>query len=116
MEEADALCSRIGIMAGGSLRAIGSQLYLKARFGDGFKVTVNCMDESDRRLARVHAFINSLSDGALFVSRFGPHLTYTVPMAGGDVAEIFNKMESSKRGLGVVEWGVVSTQAIRRSL
>lgn len=35
MEEADALCTRIGIMAGGGLRCVGSQLYLKGRFGDG---------------------------------------------------------------------------------
>ena len=109
MEEADALCSRIGIMAGGSLRAIGSQNYLKSRFGDGFKVTLNCVDESKRRLRRVNDFIMSLSSNAQFVSRFGAHLTYTVPMAGGDVALIFNRMERSKRELGVVEWGV--TQA-----
>ena len=47
MEEADVLCSPIGIMAGGTLRAIGTQLYLKSRFGDGFKVTLNCSDESE---------------------------------------------------------------------
>jgi ABC-type multidrug transport system ATPase subunit len=109
MEEADALCSRVGIMAGGSLRAVGSQMYLKSRFGDGFKVTLNCVDESTRRLRRVNDFIMSFSDKAQFVSRFGAHLTYTVPMAGGDVAGIFNRMETSKSELGVVEWGV--TQA-----
>jgi hypothetical protein len=36
MEEADALCDRIGIMAGGQLRCLGSQLHLKSKFGDGF--------------------------------------------------------------------------------
>ena len=124
MEEADALCSRIGIMAGGSLRAIGTQLYLKSRFGDGFKVTLNCVDESMERLRRVNDFVTSLSADAKFVSRFGAHLTYTVPIGGGDgkcsrslcvflrkpqrsgctVAAIFNRMESSKRELGILEW------------
>ena len=64
---------------------------------------------SRQRLKRVNDFIMSLSAKAQFVSRFGAHLTYTVPLAGGDVAQIFNKMEESKRDLGVVEWGV--TQA-----
>lgn len=32
MEEADALCSRIGIMAGGSLRCLGTQVHLKNRY------------------------------------------------------------------------------------
>ena len=30
MEEADALCDRIGIMCGGQLRCLGSDLYLKS--------------------------------------------------------------------------------------
>ena len=33
MEEADALCSKIGIVAGGQLRCLGSQLHLKNKFG-----------------------------------------------------------------------------------
>ena len=40
MEEADALCGRIGIMAYGSLRCLGPSLHLKRRFGDGFRVEV----------------------------------------------------------------------------
>ncbi len=109
MEEADALCSRIGIMAGGSLRAVGSQLELKSRFGDGFKVSLNCVDDSTERLTRVHELIISLSASAQFVSRFGPHLTFTVPLAGGDVATIFNRMEDKKRALGILEWGVTQS-------
>ena len=37
MEEADALCSRIAIMARGRMKCIGSPTHLKARFGSGFK-------------------------------------------------------------------------------
>ena len=56
------------------------------------------------RLRRVNDFVTSLSADAKFVSRFGAHLTYTVPMAGGAVSAIFNRMESSKRELGILEW------------
>lgn len=38
MEEAEALCSRIGIMVGGRLRCIGSNQHLKARFGGGYQL------------------------------------------------------------------------------
>lgn len=38
MEEAEALCSRIGIMVGGQLRCIGSNQHLKARFGRGYQL------------------------------------------------------------------------------
>lgn len=40
MEEADALCQRIGIMAYGTLRCLGPSLHLKRRFGDGFRIDV----------------------------------------------------------------------------
>jgi ATP-binding cassette, subfamily A (ABC1), member 3 len=40
MEEAEALCTRIGIMVNGSLRCLGSGQHLKQRFGDGYEVDV----------------------------------------------------------------------------
>jgi ABC-type multidrug transport system ATPase subunit len=38
MEECEALCPRLGIMAGGMLRCLGSAQHLKTRFGQGFQV------------------------------------------------------------------------------
>jgi len=38
MEEAEALCTRIGIMVGGRLRCLGSGQHLKSRFGLGFQL------------------------------------------------------------------------------
>ncbi|KAJ3112783.1 hypothetical protein HDU96_004162 [Phlyctochytrium bullatum] len=40
MEEADALCSRIGIVCDGNLRVLGSQIHLKKKFGNGLKLTM----------------------------------------------------------------------------
>lgn len=36
LEEADALATRIGVLADGGLKCIGTQLHLKNRFGDGY--------------------------------------------------------------------------------
>ena len=107
MEEADALCNRIGIMAGGCLRCLGTQVHLKNKYGDGFKITVNV--DGPSRIAGIEQLMSSLSDGAKRVLAFGLQLTYTVPLADGDVAQIFNVMEKSKKLLGITEWGV--TQA-----
>ena len=38
MEECEALCPRIGIMANGKLRCLGSAQHLKTRFGQGYQV------------------------------------------------------------------------------
>ena len=42
MEEAEALCSRIGVMVNGALVALGPAQHLKSVFGSGFSVTVRC--------------------------------------------------------------------------
>ncbi|KAJ3393680.1 translational elongation factor EF-1 alpha [Lobulomyces angularis] len=40
MEEADALCSRIGIVVNGKMKVIGNQVHLKNKFGDGLKLSM----------------------------------------------------------------------------
>lgn len=42
MEEADVLADRIAVMAEGSLKAIGTSLYLKNNFSDGYRVNIVC--------------------------------------------------------------------------
>jgi len=41
MEECEALCPRIGIMAGGRLKCLGSAQHLKSRFGKGYQVELS---------------------------------------------------------------------------
>jgi ABC-type multidrug transport system ATPase subunit len=72
MEEADTLCTRISIMKRGRMRATGTQLHLKNRFGSGYKLSINVPDtkvsvlslslEAGRQLMDFHLlFANSLS-------------------------------------------------------
>ena len=41
MEEADALCHRIGIITHGTLRTVGNQLRLKKDYGQGFRLSLS---------------------------------------------------------------------------
>merc|ERR1719446_104083 len=49
MEECEALCPRIGIMANGRLRCLGSAQHLKSKFGQGYQVEmkIKSVDEKD---------------------------------------------------------------------
>lgn len=38
LEEAEALCKRIGIMVGGRLRCLGSSQHLKDSYGNGYQL------------------------------------------------------------------------------
>jgi ABC-type multidrug transport system ATPase subunit len=41
MEEADALADRIAVMADGNLKCIGTSLYLKNNFSEGYRLEIN---------------------------------------------------------------------------
>jgi len=65
MEECEALCPRIGIMANGRLRCLGSAQRLKSKFGQGFQVEmkahfVDCDDEDFMETAQ---FLKGYRDG-----------------------------------------------------
>ena len=68
MEEADALCDRIGIMAYGRMRCLGSSLHLKAKFGGTTKIDVT---HKPGKADDAAAFVNLLVGGARHASAAG---------------------------------------------
>ena len=50
MEECEALCPRIGIMAGGNLRCLGSAQQLKSKFGQGYQLEmkISTVEDTDK--------------------------------------------------------------------
>ena len=53
MEEAEALCSSIGIMVGGRLHCLGSNQRLKARFGNGYQLELKLKQPTDASVAQL---------------------------------------------------------------
>jgi ATP-binding cassette subfamily A (ABC1) protein 3 len=51
MDEADILGDRIGIMVAGKIFCLGPQLFLKNRFGVGYKLTLVKNEEGNNTLA-----------------------------------------------------------------
>ena len=58
MEEADILSDRIGIMAKGRLRCIGTPIRLKTQFGAGFIASVSFICDSDGKTSNDHNFVD----------------------------------------------------------
>jgi ATP-binding cassette subfamily A (ABC1) protein 3 len=50
MEEAEALCTRIGIMVNGRLQCLGSSQHLKLRFGNGYEIDVKMKQPAEKSL------------------------------------------------------------------
>ena len=53
MDEADALAQRIGIMAAGRLRVLGSPQHLKSRHGGGYRIELKANPKSDAALTKL---------------------------------------------------------------
>ncbi len=120
MEEAEVLCSRVGILAQGSLRCVGTPTNLKMRFGQGYKLTVNVdIPKSSLSLEQKNlAASESIARIDHYVhNEIGKHkseLVYAVnhtrrfmiPTDACSLSTIFEKMEEAKGVLGIREWAV----------
>ena len=53
MDEAEALCNRIGIMVNGKLTCLGSPQHLKHRFGNGFEINIRTKIASSKDIMNI---------------------------------------------------------------
>ncbi|PWZ26172.1 hypothetical protein Zm00014a_011819 [Zea mays] len=108
MEEAEALCDRIGITAHGRLRCTGTSKELKAKYGGTFVFTVTTTaageDEAVERLVR-----GSISPDAKRTYHIAGTQKFELPKQGVRIAEVFRAMEQAKRSLSIAAWGLVDT-------
>lgn len=114
MEEADTLCTRIGIVAKGRMRCIGTQLRLKNQFGDGYHLTLGLDNKLDLRdgskaLVALDGFVMQLCRSMRLVSQIATTRAYTLPKAGIQVSRLFEMLEGHKVEYGIREWGLTQT-------
>ena len=113
MEEADALCGRLAIMAHGRLRCLGTNLHLKNRFGDGYKIDLVLCDgpgTQDEVEARAVAFMKRVVPLAEPLGGFGMARTYQVGRDNIKVSSVFDAMvKRDKNRSGIEDWGLRQT-------
>jgi ABC-type multidrug transport system ATPase subunit len=103
MEEAEVLSSRIGLMDHGRLRALGTPLELKTRYGPGYRLTFAANGPLEAAQVEVAA---SLPAGARPLAGFRDSGAFQLPREGVDLGRLFLAMQSLQ-GRGVVrEWGL----------
>jgi ABC-type multidrug transport system ATPase subunit len=116
MEEADALCDRITIMAAGKLRCLGSGALLKQEYGEGYKFSVSCPVD---KAAIADEFVrNTVFSGApdgtvTQLNSLGGTTNYTVSntvVKDMGLSKVFRTMEETKSDEGsevkIGDWGI----------
>ncbi|KAK8770534.1 hypothetical protein V5799_013001 [Amblyomma americanum] len=96
-EECQAACTRVGIMAGGKLKALGSVEHLRERFGDGCALTFRLVEQMTVYLVeRIHVALTSFFPSARHVDyREGVFLYHIASRCTW--SEVFGRLAQLKR-------------------
>ena len=79
MEEADTLGDKVAILATGRLRAVGSALYLKSRYGAGYQVNILAANADDT--VGLEEMVKQKLPGAEVLASQAGNLTVSLPPA-----------------------------------
>ena len=106
MEEAEALCQRIAIMVGGSLRCLGSAQRLKSLYGSGYQLEVNLADVS--RKAQFAGWLSSVYQHAAVLEEQETLIKYEIGRQTDKgepvtIGGLFRNMEGVKDEYGIKE-------------
>jgi len=107
MDEAEALCKRIGIMVHGQLRALGTKQHLKNKFGSGFELVVKLqVTNLEEQLSALGDFVTSLFPSSTMISENGGLVTYKVPKEEMKMGVAFSELEENKMRLSIEDYSV----------
>ena len=102
MLEADALCSRIAIVAKGNLKVIGTNQHLKDNYGSGYLLQLNLVQSTDDSMEAALQFVrNNISKDAEIVTKQAKTIHINLPR-DVSVEKIFTLLYSDKAtGCGI---------------
>ena len=107
MEEAEALCKRIGIMVKGQVRVLGTKQRIKAKYGSGFELVVKLhVVDMEKQTAQLTNFVVGLFPNATLISENGGLFTFNIPKDDMKMSELFTNFEEHKKSLSVLDYSV----------
>lgn len=102
MEEAESICQRIGIIARGQLKCIGTLIHLKNKYSQGYQLRVSC-DQTHRD--RVHEWmLDSLPNIELHGSFAGTQVFRWTQPEEANLSHVFSKMDKEGKKVGIKDW------------
>merc|ERR1719409_525899 len=107
LEEAEALCDRVGIMTLGLMRTLGTPTQLRLQFDQGYKFML-AVDALENEAAAT-SFATALMPGAAVRDSINGVVTFDVPKANVVMSRLFEEMEGNKERLHIKDWGLSHT-------
>lgn len=112
MEEADALCDRIGITTNGRIQALGTSQRLKNTYGAGYKVIVKTYTNPHLVTGEMERTVGT--GRVTLVQALGSSLEYELTRVEGErttdmLAKLFALFEQKRKDLGIEDYSVSQT-------
>ena len=98
------MCSRVGIMAAGRLRCLGTVQHLKSRLGEGY---VLHMRSEGSQVAQAETLVRELCPGMQLQERDAVgHATFAIPRQGLNLPALFEALERGRQQGHVEEYSL----------
>ncbi|CAI0399364.1 unnamed protein product [Linum tenue] len=106
MEEAEALCDRLGIFVDGGLQCIGNPKELKARYGETYVFTMTTSADHEEAVGQM---VGRLSPSAERTYHLSGTQKFEMPKQEVRIADVFRAVEIAKTEFPVFAWGISDT-------
>ena len=107
MSEAEALCTKIGILINGKFVCIGTLPYLKSRYGSGYKIAVVKQD-SNREVYEA-AILGAFPKAVRENDQSEMYATYRIQIGDFSFAKAFAVMENLKAKKDISDFNIINT-------
>jgi ATP-binding cassette subfamily A (ABC1) protein 3 len=112
MEEADALCARIGIMVNGKLKTLGTPQQLKAQYGTGYGMIIRLKGDVENDTEILEKILKekfgedcTLDD----IVSTATYRAYRISQGELDFGDLFRSLEENKEAFGLLDYSITQT-------
>ncbi|MCL7028203.1 hypothetical protein MKW94_006207 [Papaver nudicaule] len=106
MEEAEALCDRLGIFADGSFQCIGNPKELKARYGGLYIFTMTTSADHEEEVEKL---VRQLSPNANKIYHLSGTQKFEIFKKDVRIGDVFRAVENAKNKFPIKAWGFTDT-------
>jgi hypothetical protein len=106
MEEAEALCGRIGIMVQGQIRVLGTKNHLKKKFGSGYELSVKLTNHENASSLPLEQMISENFPTAKLLSQDAGLIIFQIPQKDSKLGKAFSLIEKNKKSLFVETYAI----------
>ncbi len=108
MEEADALSDRIAVMNHGEVKCCGSPIFLKKKFGSGYRITLTKGDKFS--VENLASLVSEVTGRPLnILSNMAKEMCFGVEEEiSPKLPELLNSLENYKTNIDILNYGISS--------